>query len=56
MDWTGLLYGPNGTVTDARIVKESDITRRNIHVIVDYNVKLLDEWMHNTVLGKRGPW
>ncbi|KAL6737696.1 hypothetical protein Aduo_011318 [Ancylostoma duodenale] len=56
VDWTGVLYGADGAVTDARIAKESDKTRRRIHVIVDYNVKTLDEWMHNTVRGKAGPW
>ncbi|EPB69111.1 Inosine-uridine preferring nucleoside hydrolase [Ancylostoma ceylanicum] len=56
VDWAGALYGPDGAVTDARIVKDSDKTRRKVHVIADYNVKIVDEWMHNTVRRKSGPW
>ncbi|VDK52941.1 unnamed protein product [Cylicostephanus goldi] len=56
VDWTGILIGLNGAVTQARIVKDSDKTRRNIHVVVDIDVKVVDKWMHNTVRKEKGPW
>ncbi|KHJ81256.1 hypothetical protein OESDEN_19058 [Oesophagostomum dentatum] len=56
VDWTGILLGPNQAIIEARVVKDSDKARRHIHVVVDFDVKVVDEWMHNTVRGKRGPW
>ncbi|KAK5977859.1 hypothetical protein GCK32_015990 [Trichostrongylus colubriformis] len=56
IDWCGVLYGRDGTLIDATVAHSVDRTRPTVHIIADYNVKTLDEWMHNTVLGKKEPW
>ncbi|KAK6017935.1 hypothetical protein OSTOST_16534 [Ostertagia ostertagi] len=56
VDWCGVLYGHDGTLIDATTAHEVDRTRPTVHVIVNYDVNMLDAWMHNTVLSKKEPW
>uniref|UniRef100_A0A7I4YNG0 IU_nuc_hydro domain-containing protein n=1 Tax=Haemonchus contortus TaxID=6289 RepID=A0A7I4YNG0_HAECO len=56
VDWCSVMYGRDGSLTDYVAAHPVDRVRSVIHVIVDYNVEKLDEWMHNTVLRKEGPW
>ncbi|VDO34053.1 unnamed protein product [Haemonchus placei] len=46
----------DGSVSDYLAAHPVDQSRSIIHVIIHYDVEKLDEWMHNTVLGKEGPW
>lgn len=57
VDWRGVLFGRDGTLTDSPRANDHTYgSGHYIRVVVDYDVKLLDQWIHNTVLGKEAPW
>ncbi|KAE9414422.1 hypothetical protein Angca_002750, partial [Angiostrongylus cantonensis] len=56
VDWHGLMYNNDETLTEKPLAKRVDYSRRKVHVIFEYDVKTLDQWMHNAMLGRKTPW